>query len=144
MQIQLVDEHSKIPEYSREGDAGVDFFARCDVEWKNFSFADSAALVNLGVKIAIPRNHVLLIFSRSGHGFNHGISLANCVGVIDSNYRGEICVKLTCASENAIGIKKGDRVAQGIFFEIPKIYFDLVKKIPESNRGENGFGSSGA
>ena len=143
MQIVLVDENSKVPEYSREGDAGVDFFARCDATWERTSFNDSTALVNLGVKMAIPKDHVLLIFSRSGHGFKHGISLANCVGVIDSNYRGEICVKLTCAAENTIDIKKGDRVAQGILFELPRMYFDLVKELPISQRGENGFGSSG-
>ncbi len=143
MDLVLVDEHSKIPEYSRVDDGGVDFFARCDVEWW-YESSSLTALVPLGVKVEVPKGYVLLIFSRSGHGFNHGISLVNCVGVIDSNYRGEICTKLTTNNCLAMGIKKGERVAQGILFEIPHMTFEVVDKLSESNRGEAGYGSSGA
>jgi len=139
MKIVLVDSNSKLPEYSRDGDAGIDFYSRAEAYWE-----DGTAFVPLGVKVAIPLNHVLLIFSRSGHGFNRGISLVNCVGVIDSNYRGEICVKLKSDRKNQEDIKIGEKVAQGILFELPRIYLDLVDELPISNRGENGFGSSGA
>lgn len=89
----------------------------------------------------------MLIFSRSGHGFTHGIRLSNCVGVIDSDYRGEVSVKLqsdTVLPYGALKILRGDRIAQALILPIPKIEFEEVSNLTETQRGANGFGSTGS
>lgn len=104
-------------------------------------------LCNVGLAFEIPVGHVMLIFSRSGHGFKNAIRLSNCVGVIDSDYRGTVQVKLTMdASQDyrPIQIKPGDRVAQAMIIPAPYVHFELAEELGETERGEGGFGSTGA
>jgi len=104
-------------------------------------------LCNVGLAFEIPVGHVMLIFSRSGHGFKNAIRLSNCVGVIDSDYRGTAQVKLTMdASQDyrPIQIKPGDRVAQAMIILAPYVHFELAEELGETERGEGGFGSTGA
>jgi dUTP pyrophosphatase len=105
-----------------------------------------------GVAFEVPDGHVMLVFSRSGMGFKHGIRLANCVGVIDSDYRGSVKVKLTCDYDwkyDADGclpymVKPGDRIAQAIILPVPRIEFEWADELSETARGAGGFGSSGS
>lgn len=87
-------------------------------------------------------------FSRSGHGFKHNVRLANCVGVIDSDYRGSVKVKLiadaTPDDSPGLVIKPGDRVAQALVLPVPRVVFEEVAALSETERGAGGFGSTGA
>ncbi|RLG40421.1 MAG: dUTP diphosphatase [Thermoproteota archaeon] len=97
-----------------------------------------------GLAFEVPPGYVMLVFSRSGHGFNQDIRLANCVGVIDSDYRGEIAVKLTRDDVDGEFPHKGDRVAQAMFLRLPKIELQEVNELTKTERGNGGFGSTGA
>lgn len=97
-----------------------------------------------GLAFEIPQKHVMLLFSRSGHAFNKDIRLANCVGVIDADYRGELKVKLASdAQDSRAYIAAGDRIAQGLVLPIEQAEFLLVDELGETERGEGGFGSTG-
>ena len=129
------------------GSAGYDISASRDTKWEKVSDGIYTAIVNTGISIQLPfENTVAMIYPRSGLGFKHNIQLANGTGVIDSNYRGEIKVKLIAFSrqDKLPIITKGMRIAQLVVFEIPLINFKLVDEIEtDTNRGTNGFGSTG-
>ncbi len=97
-----------------------------------------------GLAFEVPKGYVMLIYSRSGHGFKSDVRLSNCVGVIDSDYRGEVMVKLT-ADTTAVGlsVKHGDRIAQAIVIPFPKVSFEEVDGLDDTERGSGGFGSTG-
>ena len=103
-----------------------------------------------GLSFEIPDGYAMLIFSRSGHGFKHGIRLANCVGIIDSDYRGEVAVKLTKdydwgdEEKQPPMISPGDRVAQAMVVPVPRVVFEESDELAPTVRGTGGFGSSGA
>lgn len=96
-----------------------------------------------GLAVSLPPNLSMLIYSRSGHGFNHGIRLANCVGVIDSDYKGEILVKLHNDSLEPYRVANGERIAQGMLVETLQYPLMWVDDVGTSARGEGGFGSTG-
>lgn len=144
MQIVLLDKKCK-PKYAHDTDACMDCFSRLDVEWEREGNID-VAYVPLGFKASVPRNHMLQVFSRSGYGFKQNISLANSVGIIDSGFRGEVMVKLIrigVSLDSPKAIKAGDKVCQIALVERPRIYLDVVDKLSGSDRGANGFGSTG-
>ena len=95
-----------------------------------------------GLSFEVPDGHVMLVFSRSGHGFNQDTRLANCVGVIDSDYRGELKVKLRNDGEG-LTVKAGDRIAQALILPVERIEFEEAQELSSSARGSNGFGSTG-
>jgi dUTP pyrophosphatase len=102
-----------------------------------------------GLAFEIPEGWLMLIFSRSGHGFKHDTRLANCVGAIDSDYRGEVQVKLTCDQEHnedavPLFVRPGDRIAQAMLVRADQWGFEVVDELSETERGEGGFGSTGA
>lgn len=99
-----------------------------------------------GLAFEVPVGHAMLVFSRSGHGFNHGVRLANCVGVIDSDYRGEVMVKLVQDNHDkgAFFPEIGDRIAQAMIIPVDTVSFLEVQKLSETERGVGGFGSSGS
>ena len=99
-----------------------------------------------GLAFEVPEGHVMLIFSRSGHGFKQGLRLSNCVGVIDSDYRGEVCVQLTQDARYDAPhteIKPGDRIAQAMLVPIPRVELIEVEELSDTERGAGGFGSTG-
>lgn len=99
-----------------------------------------------GLAFELPEGYVMMVYSRSGHGFKHGITLANGTGVIDSDYRGEVMVKLTAATakgqEYLDNIQPGERVAQAMIIPVPAIEF-VEGDLNETERGTGGFGSTG-
>lgn len=123
-----------LPAY--DGDAGHDIRASEDLTIS----AGETKVCPTGVKIAMPRDMVCILKERSGLASN-GICLGG--GVIDSSYRGEVKVVLRNTTDKEFNIKKGDRIAQAIFLSIPSINFVKSDSLPESKRGEKGFGSSG-
>lgn len=111
-----------------------------------------------GLAFEIPEGYGLFIFSRSGHGFKSHTRLSNCVGVIDSDYRGEVIVQLhrdfVQLSEDSeygvneppckiLNLSKGDRIAQAVLLQIPKVSLQFVDTLDITERGAQGFGSTG-
>ena len=102
-----------------------------------------------GLAFEVPEGHVMLVFSRSGMGFKHGIRLANCTGVVDHGYAGEVMVKLT--SDEAADhdskppevIKAGMRIAQAMIIPVESCDFEVVEQMQLTERGAGGFGSTG-
>jgi dUTP pyrophosphatase len=138
--IKRLNEDAIEPTYATDGSAAFDLYST------NVGVVDGDGYVfDTGWAFEIPEGYVLLIFSRSGHGFKQGIRLANCVGVIDSDYRGEVKVKLTLDRNTLHGeyFTKGDRIAQGMVLPVEQISFFEVDDLSRTERGSGGFGSTG-
>jgi dUTP pyrophosphatase len=129
------------PRYATDGAACYDLFAVNDGSVHGgLSYEFST-----GIAFEVPRTHVMLVFSRSGHGFHNDIRLSNCVGVIDSDYRGEVKVKLAsdAHASTVCHVKKGDRIAQAMLVPIPACALMEVSELSDTARGTGGFGSTG-
>lgn len=101
-----------------------------------------AATFPTGWAFEVPEGHVMLLFSRSGHGFNYGVRLANCVGVVDADYRGEVPVRIHNDSATDFHVKVGDRIAQALVIPAQQMTFEIVEQLSSTARGSNGFGST--
>ena len=146
LQFKKLHPNAKLPTVATSGSACFDFYA---IEG---TYLDQGFSVDvpLGLACEVPPGFALLIFSRSGHGFKHGVSLRNAVGVIDSDYRGELKVafhmELLDGSRSyppQLHIYPGDRIAQGMLIELPKVRLMEVDELSETERGAGGFGSTG-
>ncbi len=131
-----------IPNYQSEGAACFDLHS---VDGNVSVFERAPVVLGTGLSFEIPKNHVMLVFSRSGSAFKNDTRLSNCVGVIDSDYRGEVKVKLTrdTANSNHLHIETGDRIAQAMIIPLPTVVFEEESELSETVRGENGLGSTG-
>lgn len=130
------------PAYATAGSAGMDLRACLDTPL-TLNPGDRVG-VPTGFAIALPGPEwVAYIFARSGLGIKNGITLPNCVGVIDSDYRGEIIVALTNLSDTPYTIQPGDRVAQLVISPVVQAQISLVDELDETDRGAGGFGSTG-
>lgn len=135
-------ENAKVPYRATNGSAGLDLCAAID-EKITIAPGDLVS-ISSGIAIALPNgNYVALVFARSGLGVKHGITLSNGVGVIDSDYRGEIFVGLCNLSKKPYEITPGERIAQLIF--LPLANLPLLQKdiLEPTERNEKGFGSTG-
>ncbi|MDR0404412.1 MAG: dUTP diphosphatase [Oscillospiraceae bacterium] len=130
-----------IPSRASTGAAGWDLHA-C-VEGEICLESREKKLIPCGIAVCIPEGYVGLIFPRSGLSVKHGISLCNCVGVIDSDYRGEIFVALKNDSNENYTIKSGDRIAQLIVLPFSPASFKEVNFLNDTERSEGAFGSTG-
>lgn len=99
-------------------------------------------MIKTGLAVELPKDTVLLIYPRSGLAARQGITLANCVGVIDSDYRGEILISLTNQSNKPYVIKNGERVAQGVVHWLPAVQIVEADELTATERGVGGFGST--
>lgn len=96
-----------------------------------------------GLAFDIPEGYALMVYSRSGHGFKNDVRLANCVGVIDSDYTGEVKVKITIDNDGSFTVNHGDRIAQAMLIKLPSVQLVEVDELKTTERGANGFGSTG-
>ncbi len=103
-----------------------------------------ATIFRTGLSFEIPDGWCMLIFSRSGHGFKHNVRLSNCVGVIDSDYRGEVQVSLLADTGETLEVRHGDRIAQAMLVPVTAIELTEVNQLSDTERGTGGFGSTGA
>jgi dUTP pyrophosphatase len=127
------------PSYAKAGDAGADLRST-----KKLSIAPgSRELVPTGVSIALPSGFVGLVHPRSGLALRHGVTVLNSPGTIDAGYRGEIMVTLYNSSSELFEVEKGDRIAQLLIQRVERADFIAVEKLPDSDRGQSGFGSTG-
>ena len=137
VKVKKLNEDAILPTYATPGAAAFDLYA-------NNMDGD---VIGTGLSFEIPEGHVMRVYSRSGHGFKYGVTLANSVGVIDSDYRGEVKVRLVCNHTNdlynLLSVNVGDRIAQAIIEPIPRVEFELADELSETERGSGGFGSTG-
>ena len=130
------------PSRATAGSAGMDLSA-C-IEEAIIIAPRPLAKIPTGIAIALPaQEYVALVFARSGLGIKHGISLSNGVGVIDSDYRGEIMVGLTNRSEEPYTIHPGDRIAELVVTPVVLPQLELTAELDATGRGTGGFGSTG-
>ena len=137
MDLQQLDLDLPVPGYAHPGDAGIDLYAAHD------ALVDGGtALILTGVAVAIPDGHVGLVCPRSWLAA-YGVTVANAPGVIDSGYRGELMVRLTTTSKNPYRVHRGDRIAQLLVVPILRPEVNVVVDLDDTERGANGFGSTG-
>ena len=130
------------PFYASAGAAAMDLHA-C-IEEAVVIPAGGRKLIPTGLAIALPSaDYVALIFARSGLGVKHGIAPANCVGVIDSDYRGELMVGLQNSGDSDFTIQPADRIAQLMITPVVQATISMVEELDETQRGAGGFGSTG-
>lgn len=138
LKIKLED-GVEAPKYAHEGDAGLDLRITEDV-WLH---PGERKMVPTGVRVAIPEGYVGLLFPRSGLSSKQGISLSNCVGVVDATYRGVIGATLVNNDKKPHLLQKGERVCQLVIMPFAACELEIVEELNETERGEGGFGSSG-
>lgn len=131
-----------LPSYATAGSAGLDLRALIS-EPTTLQPGDTTLLATgLAIYIADP-NYAAMILPRSGLGHKHGIVLGNLVGLIDSDYQGELMVSCWNRGNTAFTIEPGDRIAQLIIVPVAQVDFEIVDEFSESKRGTGGFGSTG-
>ncbi len=142
LSIQKIHPEARLPSQATAGSAGMDLCA-C-LEHSITLQPGQRAVIPTGLAAALPSpDLVLLVFGRSGLGFREGLILSNGVGVIDADYRGEICVSLTHLGDAPYTIQPGDRVAQMVLMPILRPIIEECDALPETTRGTGGFGSTG-
>lgn len=131
-----------LPKRATEGSAGYDLFALLDEEV--LIYPGAPVRIHTGISIAMPDSGMVgLVYPRSGLASKFGLIPSNCVGVIDSDYRGEIMVSLTNLSRTAYALKPFERIAQLVFAPVLLPEFREVEALDETDRGAGGFGSTG-
>lgn len=143
--IKFLDNNKekKVPFYASQGAAGMDLTA-CLEESVTLKPLERA-LIPTGIAISLPsEKYGAFLFARSGLASKHGITLANCVGVVDSDYTGEIKVALVNLSNNEYTIENGERIAQMVIMEVSQANFTVVDELAKTERGSGGFGSTGS
>ena len=130
----------RCPRYAQPGDAGADLCAAEDVDLA----PGERALVRTGIAIALPDGYAGFVHPRSGLAAKHGVTLVNAPGTIDAGYRGEIkVILLNTDLARPVSLRRGDRIAQLVVQRVENVTFREVPALPESARGDNGFGSTG-
>lgn len=141
VKLLKVRENAIVPRKATSGSAGLDLYACIDEDI--ILEPGESKMVPTGIAISLPENLAAFIFSRSGLAVKHGISLCNAVGVVDSDYRGEICVALYNYGKNAYRVEVNERIAQMVVMPVCNFEFELTDRLDETERNEKGFGSTG-
>ncbi len=142
LKIRKLREGATIPRRATEGAAGMDLYACID---ENITLApQQLVIVPTGIAIELPDSGcAAFLYARSGLGVKHGICLGNGVGVIDSDYRGEVCVGLCNVSDKPYVIAPGERIAQMVIAPVFTPDVVEVSELSDTQRGAGGFGSTG-
>ena len=141
VKVQKLNQSAIIPQYQTSGAAAVDLCA-C-LEEPVVLYPGQTALSPTGLAIECEPGVVALLFARSGLAAKNGVSLANSVGVIDSDYRGEVKVALVNRGERSFTVNHGDRIAQMGFFPVFAANLIPVDSLSDTDRGDGGFGHTG-
>ena len=142
MKIQVINNSNyNLPTHKTDGSAGIDLQANVDasIELKPFN----RVLVPTGLFMSIPNGYEGQIRGRSGLALKHGITLANGIGTIDSDYRGEIQVILVNLGDESYIINPGDRIAQFVLSKYERIDFQVIDNLENTKRSDGGFGHTG-
>lgn len=138
VRVKRLDPHAMLPDYQSMGAACFDLHT---LNAEHIT-PDSPAVCRTGLAFEVPEGYVMLVYSRSGHGFKAGVRLSNCVGVIDSDYRGEVMVKLT-SDGGSLQVNAGDRIAQAMIVPVPRVQLEWADELSDTHRGAGGMGSTG-
>lgn len=141
LEIKKLDDRAVMPSYGSEFSAGADLYACLDEEIT--IKAGETAFIHTGLAFAIPEGCVGLVYARSGLGCKKGLAPSNKVGVIDSDYRGEVMVALHNHSSEDHVIEPKDKIAQMVITPYIKANYTFVEKLDDTVRGTGGFGSTG-
>ena len=142
MEVKIINKsNNALPEYQTSGAAGMDIraFVPSDIKIK----PGEVKLVPTGLYLEIPKGYEIQVRARSGLALKNSIGVANGIGTIDSDYRGELCVILVNFGQNEFVVKNGDRIAQMVLNKYEPIEFVVDEEMSSTERGEGGFGSSG-
>jgi dUTP pyrophosphatase len=138
--VTRLDPDLPLPAYAHPGDAGADLVTTVDVTLA----PGERAMVPTGISIALPLGHVAFVQPRSGLAARHGLSIVNTPGTVDAGYRGEIKVMLINHDPaEPIELRRGDRIAQLVIQRVELARFTEVAELPDSVRGDGGYGSTG-
>lgn len=141
VKIKKLTDKASLPEYQTCGAAGMDLCACLD---EPVILAPSERkLIPTGFAMSLPEGFAAFIYPRSGLASKKGITLPNCVGVIDSDYRGEVKVALVNISDTAFEINNGDRIAQMVISEVKRVILKEEEELDLTERAGGGFGSTG-
>lgn len=142
LQIKKLRESARIPFRATPGAAGMDLYACLDAP---VTIAPhERAMIPTGIAIALESPaYCAFLYARSGLAAKHGIAPANCVGVIDSDYRGEVCAVLSNSSDVPFTVTDGERVAQLVIAPVDQPRIEVVDELSDTERGADGFGSTG-
>lgn len=141
LKIEKLPHNKYLPEYKTEGAAGMDLCAAIEEPILLKSF--ERRLIPTGIKIELERGFEAQVRPRSGISIKYGISLVNCVGTIDEDYRGEVCVPVINLSTEEYTIQPNERIAQMIIARVEKAQIRVVQSLSETERATGGFGSTG-
>ncbi len=142
IQIAKLKDSAKLPTRGSDKAAGYDLYACLDVEKLEIA-PHTTAKIGTGLSVAVPDGYFGAVFARSGLAAKEGLRPANCVGVCDSDYRGEYIVALHNDSDEIRTVCSGDRIAQLVIMPFLEAEFDEVDSLDETARGAGGFGSTG-
>lgn len=138
--LKQLDPDLPVPSYAKPGDAGMDLYSSIDHDLE----PGDRFLVPTGIAIALPNGYAAFVHPRSGLAHRSGIGMVNAPGVVDAGYRGEIKVNLiNLDPSETFMIKRGDRIAQLVVQEVVHVGFVQVQELPQSDRSDGGFGSTG-
>ena len=142
VQIKVIDPRAVLPTYATGGSAGLDLRAMLDEPL--VLQPNEVKLIGTGLAINIDdANYAAILLPRSGLGHTNGIVLGNLVGLIDSDYQGQVFISLWNRDGASFVIAPNERVAQMVFIKVEQAQFEVVSEFPPSTRGEGGFGSTG-
>ena len=141
LKIKRLENNKSVPEYKTEGAAGMDLCAAISEPITLQPL--ERKLIPTGLKIELEHGYEAQIRPRSGMSIKHGITLINCVGTIDEDYRGEVCVPVVNISNEAYTIQPEERIAQMVIAKYEQAKIEVVTELTETERGTGGFGSTG-
>ena len=138
--VSRLDDEVPLPSYEHPGDAGADLTTTVDVRLE----PGERAMVPTGISVALPEGYVALVHPRSGLAARFGVSIVNTPGTVDAGYRGEVKVMLINLDPTSpVELRRGDRIAQLVIQQVEHARFIEVDRLPESVRGDGGYGSTG-
>lgn len=150
LKVKKLYPDARLPVYATDGSGAFDLFAYTvngAYTLGSLCYDGHPVTVDTGLEFEVPPGFMLVVNSRSGHGFKYGVRLANAAGWIDPDYRGPLMVKLVCDDANedapALIISPGDRIAQAALVPMPRVEFVEVDELSDTARGAGGLGSTG-
>lgn len=142
LKIEKLPHNKFLPEYKTEGAAGMDLSAAIEVPVTLKPL--ERTLIPTGIKIELEHGYEAQIRPRSGLSIKHGITLINCVGTIDEDYRGEVCVPVVNLSNETYTIEPQERIAQMVIARVEQAKIEVAVELTRTERGDGGFGSTGS
>lgn len=141
VKVQIINNFNALPEYALMGDSGMDL--RSNEDDIVIIKPNGRTLIKTGLSVQLPDGYEFQIRPKSGMAMKYGITVLNTPGTIDSNYRGEIGVILYNASDRDYAVAPGDKIAQMVLQQVPKVEWEPVTELTKTNRGDGGYGHTG-